>query len=361
MTGVSDPVLVTGASGFIGRAVVRALAAAGLSVRALVRDRAAAATLAAAGAEPVRGSLESPGAALAAAGAVIHLAYDVRAPGPANLRQFLAFLAQVERAGVPNLVHVSSIVVHDGWPGAALTENSPITAPSETSSYRAAKIAIEEAVGDAVASGRLATATILRPTLVYGPESRLWTDAAIERLRAGPVLLPLPPPDHPAGAPFGLCHIVHVDDLAQAAVRALNRPPGLHRYILSDPAPPTWAAYYRRHAAAIGEGAVREVPFAALEARLPAEAATSGPPLAARVSAALRRIVGHRAIDSLGSRAPRPGGSAAARSYRTVSCSISMPPPGRSTSRAPRPISVSRQPPGSRRASPRSRPLHAVN
>jgi F420-dependent oxidoreductase-like protein len=57
----AGPVLVTGASGTIGRRLVPALVAAGHQVRAMTRSDAAAQTAAAAGAEPVRGGVTDPG------------------------------------------------------------------------------------------------------------------------------------------------------------------------------------------------------------------------------------------------------------------------------------------------------------
>lgn len=72
-------VFVTGASGFIGSAVVRELRAAGHGVVGLARSEASAAALAQAGAEVVRGDLTRPEtlvAGAAQADAVIHLAFD---------------------------------------------------------------------------------------------------------------------------------------------------------------------------------------------------------------------------------------------------------------------------------------------
>ncbi|MFG2305258.1 NAD(P)H-binding protein [Actinacidiphila glaucinigra] len=69
-------VFVTGGSGYLGRAAIKALTRRNIQVSALVRSEKSAATVAALGAEPVRGTLTDTGiltGAARAADGVIHL------------------------------------------------------------------------------------------------------------------------------------------------------------------------------------------------------------------------------------------------------------------------------------------------
>src|SRR5262249_33873238 len=75
---VIDPVLVTGATGFTGGHLARSLAARGHRVRALVRDRASASDLAAAGIELADGDVRDA-AALARAAAGVDVIYHIAA------------------------------------------------------------------------------------------------------------------------------------------------------------------------------------------------------------------------------------------------------------------------------------------
>jgi UDP-glucose 4-epimerase len=165
-------VLVTGASGFVGRAVITALATSGRTLRAAVR-------------QPLRPALP-PGVdvrlhadfaegvdwqpLLDGIDTVIHLAgiahkgrgttyelYD-----QINRRTTAELAGAASRAGVRQFVYVSSIQAQCG-PAAdhALTERDP---PLPTDPYGRSKLAAEEAVR---AAG--VPFTILRPVLIYGP------------------------------------------------------------------------------------------------------------------------------------------------------------------------------------------------
>ncbi|MCW3780085.1 NAD-dependent epimerase/dehydratase family protein [Defluviimonas salinarum] len=284
-------VFVTGASGFIGRRLVPALAASGAAVTVLARSRAAARGLPP-GVRVLPGSL-APGTDLAAALAgqevLLHLAYDLRAAPAANLAAFDLLADAAARAAVGRIVHASSIVVYDGWPGGDLDEASP-WGGSGGSGYRAVKIAMERRL----LAGTL-PAAILQPTIVYGPGSALWTDSFALALARGAVVVP---------EPEGLCNGVFVDDVVQAALRAAALPDlGHERFIVSGPEPFAWSALIEGYAAILGRGELRRVPEAELRARLGPRPAPAGPaaapPLAARISAGARRLIGHRRFEAL--------------------------------------------------------------
>lgn len=283
-------VFVTGATGFIGRRLTAALVDAGAEVGVLTRSRPGLADLPK-GVRPVIGGMGDAVAltqALAGADVLFNLAYDVRATAAENLAGFDRLILAAEAAGVGRIVHLSSIVVHDAWPAADCTEAGTMDRPGG-SAYRQAKIAMERRL----MAGPL-PAAILQPTIVYGSGSALWTDGFAAALLAGGVVLP---------EPEGLCNGVFVDDVVQACLSAAALPDlGRERFVISGPEPFAWSALLGGYARILGRGEVIRVPLAELRARLgpkPDESADLSPSAAARVSALLRRLIGHRRFEAL--------------------------------------------------------------
>jgi nucleoside-diphosphate-sugar epimerase len=120
-------IFVTGATGFIGSAVVRELLEAGHQVVGLARSDTATTALTAAGAEVHRGALDdldSLQEGAAAADGVIHLAYihdfaNIAASGPIDLRAVEAIGAALTGTGKPFVVTAGVLV---GSPGRLVRE-----------------------------------------------------------------------------------------------------------------------------------------------------------------------------------------------------------------------------------------------
>lgn len=284
-------VFVTGATGFVGRRLVPALLENGTAVTVLLRSRHGAQVLEQMGANVVIGALDDLAVmetALHDQDVLFHLAYDMRAPAGTNLAAFETLMAAAETARVGRIVHVSSIVVYDGWPGDDLTETSPLTRPGGTP-YRQAKMAMEQAL-----TGSTRPTAILQPTLIYGPGSMLWTDRLADWLVAGTVVLP---------DPEGHCNALFVDDLVQAMLRAAVLE-GLkqERFVISGAEPVAWSELLNGYARTIGAGNIHHEPLDVLENQLPPDVPLQlpdRPPLAARISAAARQILGRDRFETL--------------------------------------------------------------
>jgi dihydroflavonol-4-reductase len=171
-------VLVTGATGFTGGHLARTLAARGLGVRALVRDRERARELESAGIELVVGDLRDQ-QALDNAVAGIDVAYHIAATyRTANVRteayraiNATAVLQLVEasaRAGVQRVVHCSTVGVHGDIAHPPASEDAPLL-PGDI--YQETKLEGERLAREA--GRRLGIAvTIARPSGIYGPGDR---------------------------------------------------------------------------------------------------------------------------------------------------------------------------------------------
>ena len=137
-------ILVTGATGFVGRNVVRALRTRGKEVRCLVRTPARARAVADYHVEIAYGDILNPSALKEAIGGVdtvVHLVAIIREKGKQSFdlinRQGTEMVAQAAReAGIKRLVHMSAIGAQDNpdypylyskWQGEQAVINSGLT------------------------------------------------------------------------------------------------------------------------------------------------------------------------------------------------------------------------------------------
>jgi len=227
-------VLVTGASGFVGRALTEALAKAGHSVRAAARETSAIA--AGPNVEPASlPDLSQPvdwRQLLSGMDAVVHLAGlahvsndipEARYDAVNRLATKSLALAASVTPSIRRLVFVSSIRAQTG-PAAdhILTESDQ---PAPTDAYGRSKLAAESLV-----RGYGVPATILRPVIIYGPQARA-NIAQLMKIAALPVPLPF-------GAFANRRSMLALSNMVSSIEFVLSQPATANEtYVVADPTP----------------------------------------------------------------------------------------------------------------------------
>jgi nucleoside-diphosphate-sugar epimerase len=230
-------VAITGASGFIGGALCRALAGRGWEVRALVREPDRWAALP--GVRAFRCDLPDAvdEAALAGAAAVVHCAYATRETDLERARRVnedgtRMLLERSRRAGVPRMIFVSTV---------AAAADAP-------SYYARSKHALEQLFDPA-------RDAIVRPGLVVGAGGHGLFQQLLDnmrRLRVVPLF----------GGGRQPLQTVHVDDLCEGIARVLERDLS-GAFNIAEPDPPTLGDFLRAMAARLGiRCAFVSLPFA---------------------------------------------------------------------------------------------------
>jgi dihydroflavonol-4-reductase len=225
--------LVTGATGFVGAAVARALLAAQWEVRVLARKGSERRNLKGLAVEVEEGDLADLNSLERAAEGCLglfHVAADYRlgAPDPsqlyrANVEGTRNVLNAARRAGVQRVVYTSSVatigIPADGTPG---DEGTPNSFENMIGHYKRSKYLAEEVAREAAREG--ISVVIVSPSTPVGPgdlkptpTGQLVLDAAAGRM--------------PAYVDTGL-NIVHVDDVAAGHLLAYERGNAGERYIL---------------------------------------------------------------------------------------------------------------------------------
>src|SRR5271165_122286 len=225
--------LVTGATGFVGSAVARALIGMGHDVRILTRPNSDRRNLANLAAEVAEGSLEDASSlARAVAGCryLFHVAADYRLwvtdPAPmfrANVEGTRALMRAALDAGVERVVYTSSVATLGLVPQGSADEETPSNVEDMIGPYKRSKFQAEEVVRGLIARRGL-PAVIVNPSTPVGPRDRKPTPT-------GRLILKAARGQMPGYVETGL-NIVHVDDIAAGHLAAAELGRVGERYIL---------------------------------------------------------------------------------------------------------------------------------
>ena len=226
-------VFLTGATGFVGSHVARALAAQGARLRLLIRSSSRLDNLEGLSSETVTGDLRNPDSfrsALADCEVLVHVAADyrlwVRDPQvmyAANVDGTRNLLALAREVGVARVVYTSSVATM-GFreDGTIVDENTPVSLDDMIGHYKRSKYLAEQEAITAAHDGQ--QVIVLNPTTPIGAND-------IKPTPTGQIVVDFLNHKFPAYVETGL-NLVDVAEVARTHVAALERGQPGERYIL---------------------------------------------------------------------------------------------------------------------------------
>ena len=235
-------VLVTGASGLLGRAVATEVARAGHTVRTFQRRPSGLAGLdsgtAAGSVTDLLGSVTEPAAVARAVDgmdAIVHLAAKVSLTGEpeefdaVNIGGTRTLLAAAHAAGVGRVVFVSSPSVAHA--GSSIVGDDALPANPERARGDYARTKAQAELIALAADSADLRVVVVRPHLVWGPGDTQLVERIVDRARAG--RLPL------LGHGAALIDSIYIDNAASGIAAALARVDAVHgrSYVLTNGEP----------------------------------------------------------------------------------------------------------------------------
>jgi nucleoside-diphosphate-sugar epimerase len=278
---VRTNVLVIGASGFVGSAIVRAIKAHS-ELNPIACMRSSSPAIEALGVEMRLCDAADNIALRNALDGVTYVVNSVLGKSTTMLAATRNVCEAASRLRLQRVVHLSSMAVYG--PATGLVDETTLLQP--VGGYAQAKARCEEVVRDFVSSG--GDAVVIRPGCVYGPGGEQWVGRIARWLRAGRL-------GELGDAGDGYCNLTFNDDLAGAVIASLTTPKVAGQiFNVADLDPGTWNQYFSCLGHSIG-APVRRVS----RARIGFEAAVLAAPLQVAM------IVGRR-IGSHPRRFPEP-------------------------------------------------------
>jgi len=230
---MTDTILVTGASGYLGRNIVRDFVARGVAVRGLARSDSSAKAVEKLGAIPVRGDVmdvTSLRAAMEGVTSLIHAAADTnhgrttKAQEQTNLQGTRNVYETAHAAGVKRAVHISTeAVLMDGRPIVNADETWPLPA-KPAGGYSRTKGGAERIA--LAANGDGMDVVVVRPRFVWGRDDTSALPQLVEAAKAGRLAW--------FGGGTYLTSTTHIANVVEGVRLALEKGRGGEVYFLTD-------------------------------------------------------------------------------------------------------------------------------
>lgn len=249
-------VLVTGATGFVGRHLSVSLAQTCGEVTALVRSPKKAEDLLPSEVRVREGDMTEPGGwpdLVEGVDAAVHLANVLQGPPETihavNVEGTQHLARRVAEGTADRFLFASSVMVYGFSAPPVVTEETEFG--TDVDAYGRSKQKAERLLIKMHEKGRL-DPVIVEPCAIYGPHDETWTLRPFKMARDGQAVLP--------DGGQGMEQPIYISDLTEGITAALRRGQPGERYILSGPSPTSLKTYAGHFTDMVGTGDPRTLP-----------------------------------------------------------------------------------------------------